>query len=242
MSNSYTITDEFRQKLISILKFLIHICEHHNIRYYSIAGTLIGAVRHKGFIPWDDDIDIVMPRADYNRFIEAFRTVENNQIGIHMPKANNKYYLPYVRLYDKNTSLISRPNIKYDTGLFLDVFPLDNISDKKDIQINQFLTYKRYRDYLFTSSSDISYLFNKDSFQSRSKISLFKELVILTFRRVFRSYVLKSMNQFIDSVNHIEGDYFANYGGLWLEKEIWKKEWFDEQVDLEFEGLIIKAP
>ena len=74
---------EMQSRELEILQACIEVCQAHNIRYYALGGTLLGAVRHKGFIPWDDDIDIGIPRKDYQRFIEVMKNIEGS-VGIHI--------------------------------------------------------------------------------------------------------------------------------------------------------------
>ena len=75
----YSNTKDQQNYAFEILKFITAICEDQNIKYFLIWGTLIGAVRHSGFIPWDDDIDICMPRNDYNRFIKYMESMKSNR-------------------------------------------------------------------------------------------------------------------------------------------------------------------
>ena len=71
--NAKLTLDEIKSIEINILSYVASLCEKHNLRYFLAYGTLIGAIRHKGFIPWDDDIDIAMPRDDYNRLLDIMR-------------------------------------------------------------------------------------------------------------------------------------------------------------------------
>ncbi len=112
---------------LDLLLQLDRVCQKHHLRYFLISGTLLGAIRHRGFIPWDDDADIAMPRADYEKFIrlkDEFR----EPIFLQTPYTDNNYAASYARLRNSNTSAIS-PIIKYqkmNQGLFIDIFPLDN--------------------------------------------------------------------------------------------------------------------
>ncbi|MDE6558154.1 MAG: LicD family protein, partial [Clostridia bacterium] len=71
---------ELQQRLLDMLKWFHAFCVEHNLRYYALGGTLLGAVRHKGFIPWDDDIDVGMPRKDYNRFIKLMKNADGQSV------------------------------------------------------------------------------------------------------------------------------------------------------------------
>ena len=115
-------------KLISlkVLDAVHSFCEANNLKYILFYGTLLGAVRHKGFIPWDDDIDIAMPREDYEFFIENFN---NSQFGAISCETNKKYTLPFGKAYMKNTLKIEDvgPQQQIKLGFNIDIFPLDYI-------------------------------------------------------------------------------------------------------------------
>jgi len=119
--------DEYKRLLLVMLKDIDVFCKENNIQYYLDSGTLLGAVRHKGFIPWDDDIDLVMPRNDYEHFILCFDT-ENCSILSH--KTRKDYFYPYAKVNFKNSTVkeVELPEIE-GLGVNIDVFPLDGMPD-----------------------------------------------------------------------------------------------------------------
>ena len=128
--------------MVEILKDVDTLCSKHDINYWLDFGTLLGAVRHKGFIPWDDDIDITMPRDDYNRFIEiALRELEPKYF-IQLKRTDKSYTRDWLKIRDRNSVFLEYGTLdKCDfnkKGIFIDVFPLDRIS-KKNIKYFQFL-------------------------------------------------------------------------------------------------------
>ncbi len=126
-----------------ILEHVVKFCLENNITYYLAYGTLIGAVRHQGFIPWDDDIDIMMPRADYERFIQMY---EEEHYKVASYQTNNSYYLPWAKVHDIRTLKIESMNTNRDLelGIDIDIFPIDNLpTDNMDSYLkNMRLLYK----------------------------------------------------------------------------------------------------
>ena len=115
--------DEIKQISLAILIDVADFCDHHNIVYYLACGTLLGAVRHQGFIPWDDDIDIMMPRPDYNRFLNEY----DGKYKVLKPEEGRCFY---AKVYDDNTIVYEKglDYRKYDPiGIDIDIFPLDGI-------------------------------------------------------------------------------------------------------------------
>ena len=128
-------SEELRKLQLVLLDMLIEldrICKKHNIRYCIIAGTLLGAVRHKGFIPWDDDLDVAMARNEYERFSEVCKTELNMDKLFFQDNTTDPYYpWGYGRLRRLGSEFVrvGQEHLKMRTGIFIDVFPIDNVPD-----------------------------------------------------------------------------------------------------------------
>ncbi len=103
------------------------VCREHGLHYYIYDGTMLGAVRHKGFIPWDDDLDIAMPRPDYERFIAHANEWLPEPYEFVCYELDDSYPLPFGKIQDASTTLIERPHLPYLGGLYIDVFPIDGV-------------------------------------------------------------------------------------------------------------------
>lgn len=116
-----------------ILDEIDRVCEKNNLRYYLIGGTLLGAIRHKGFIPWDDDLDIVMPRADFIKFQEISNSELNSKYYIHSSDTDPNYWASFIKVR-KNKTVFMESKLEggnVDTskmGIWVDIAPLDNAS------------------------------------------------------------------------------------------------------------------
>lgn len=143
---------------LDILKQVIALCEKHNIKYYAVYGTLLGAVRHKGFIPWDDDIDIAMLRPDFDRFCEIAEKELPKPYFLQTHKTDPEYYLHIARVQNLDTTLVeqaySHLNIKF--GICVDIYPLDGVSNDASVekQIEKFRFYRRWYGLCMTSWID----------------------------------------------------------------------------------------
>ncbi|MCQ2072806.1 MAG: LicD family protein [Bacteroidaceae bacterium] len=118
--------EELKQLLLEILNKIDLFCKDKDIRYYLCAGTLIGAVRHKGYIPWDDDIDIMMLRPDYDKFLKCFNGYYK-ELNVLAPELDWNYYAPYANVIDNRTILIEGNNGHngFEVGVKIDIFPFD---------------------------------------------------------------------------------------------------------------------
>ena len=116
--------EEVKKTQLEILKVFASFCESNGITYYLAYGTLIGAIRHKGYIPWDDDIDVIMPRPDYNRFIREFK---DNRYVLFCPESNVDCPFSYGKLYDSHTIIEEQTSCHYRIGLNIDIFILDGM-------------------------------------------------------------------------------------------------------------------
>lgn len=127
---SYDV-DLLHQRILRILLALDNCCREHSLHYYIWAGTMIGAVRHKGFIPWDDDIDIAMPRPDYEQLIVHSREWLPEPYEFVCAENDSEYPLPFGKIQDASTTLIERTHLHYLGGIYIDVFPIDGVPSAK---------------------------------------------------------------------------------------------------------------
>ena len=138
MNQALTL-DELKQIELEILKQFHEFCEAHNLRYVLAYGTLLGAVRHKGFIPWDDDIDVMMPRPDYETFVSLTMNGFGNHVKTVCHQNDAKYPYPFAKVIDTNTRLIETlivPN--RSLGVYIDIFPIDGAIDPSSPEFASF--------------------------------------------------------------------------------------------------------
>ena len=148
----HKLTNKELKKLQKIeLELLIEfdrICNKHNLKYVLVGGTLIGAIRHKGFIPWDDDIDISMPRNDYNKFIEIQKKeLNHNKYYFQSMETNKNFGLPFGKLRRKDSIYCEStcPIARNEQGIWIDIFPIDKISDNKILAFLDFFKVFYYK-------------------------------------------------------------------------------------------------
>ncbi len=193
MQDDYsTKLTELQSVLTRMLKDLDSVCNKHNITYWLDCGTLLGAARHKGFIPWDDDIDVVMPREDYERFKEIAPEILPKNFYYQNKEIDTKYRYYWTKLRDRNSIAMEtweKDNEgKYHMGISMDIFPMDYVNNYK------------------------SYLFFKNWFVCRFKNKIFNFIM-----RIFRTlivFVFRKKNIIKFANNH----YSKNKSGKYLAK------------------------
>ena len=121
------ILSKLHSALLGVMLEFKRICDEHNLRYLLGYGTLLGAVRHKGFIPWDDDADIIMPRVDYEKFVDIAEKELNENFTIHCSQKLDDYPFNFTKIYD-NRTIYENPkmkNLSFCNGISMDIFPTD---------------------------------------------------------------------------------------------------------------------
>ena len=139
-------TKDIQMVCLDILQDVHEFCVAHNIKYTLQGGTLIGAIRHKGFIPWDDDVDIAMPRPDYEKFIHTYCSTRGYKVfSRELP--DNEVYLAYARVCDMERTKVDYRNLiwnKESTGVWIDVFPLDGVNENAETWTKRFQQIRKY--------------------------------------------------------------------------------------------------
>lgn len=125
---------QMQEGALNILKKLDGICREQGLRYFLFYGTLIGAIRHKGFIPWDDDLDVAMPRPDFDRLVEYCRRHREELLPMRLMTVddNPRYVYPIARFSDTRYRVKYQGIRDYGLGLFVDIYPLDGCGDTEE--------------------------------------------------------------------------------------------------------------
>jgi len=229
------VTSEECKKLqLNILLNVAQFCDEHNIKYSLAYGTLIGAIRHKGFIPWDDDIDVIMMRDDYERFVslyhdDFFQLIDGKHHANHL----------HIRVSDMSTQIVfPHSAIKrklYNGGVWVDVFPIDNVPQND----------KDYRSFM----KQIYYLCHLQKFGELSFKSVWKGNLI---SKVSHGFLYLIVKPFVRPIGVLSEKMMSKYNGKHSEKVANVSLWYlkypsfnsslmNETVDVEFEGHYFKA-
>lgn len=220
-----------RKKLLEVLDAFVVVCKDCNLTYYLAYGSALGAVRHQGFIPWDDDIDVVMPRKDYELLYEN-RDLFGDSFKLSSYRNVKNYPFDFTKIESTSTTLIERINPIYVGGIYIDVFPLDNVpSSQWDAKTVSYLDsimplYHRFFYYPRPHKSLIKYL-----------SYLFKRFYIVNCRKILYEWDSKIMEYSNQTTNYLK-DYHCSY----YSKNIMKKEVFGKGVEMMFEGKLYVVP
>ena len=231
MELSPQITAKLKQAEIEIFKEFISVCEQLNLKYYIIAGTLIGAVRHQGFIPWDDDIDVAMPRKDYEAFLAQGHKLLPANLFVQTHETDPEFAFNMAKIRDSNTTFLeqSNRNCHINSGIFLDIFVLDNFPTGKLAR-----KWVMFRDKFYLTA--IGRVFYREKISKGLKLR--QAITKLFFVSPYQA--LKKREKVIRSFK--KGELFHNFSSNYHEKEIVPRSWYGEGVVLTFEGLMVNAP
>lgn len=143
---------EMQKCILDILIAIDKVCKEHHLRYYLIAGTMLGAIRHGGFIPWDDDADIALPRKDYEELVKHAKDWLPNYYELVSENQDVNYPYQFVRIQDRRTTYILRRNFNFLGGVPVDVFPLDGMTENQLLLRWHYIKYNFVKKLLYFST------------------------------------------------------------------------------------------
>lgn len=220
---------------LEMLEEFKRVCKKHHLRYFAFGGTMLGAIRHKGFIPWDDDIDLAMLRSDYDKL----RTVANKEFKkpyFFQTDYNDRLFRGHAQLRKSDTTgiMIEEMNCKYNQGIFIDIFPLD------EYPADDVLRKKQQTRLFFIGGTLRNYYRNTGKFFE--KIDHFLAGIIVWLHggpaKFFAKYE-KIARQYNDKGNGIVGALSVNYG---KEVDYMRIEDLQKFKDMPFEDTNISMP
>lgn len=235
--------EEMRQLQLSILEAFHTFCKEQRLTYCMCGGTLLGAVRHKGYIPWDDDIDVMMPREDYMHFLKLAKELgfPYKVISPYEVEADSRhpYTGTYVKLADASTLLIERPQTHgIRTHVYVDVFPIDGLPDSYEESLKLYKRAKKWI-WLYALQKAAPYRMKKDR-------QLWKRLlwhcIYLFFQCVPRDFTFRKLDNFAQRYSFKEAQYVGDIVAGYGIKERVSRHIFDDVIELTFEGRKYCAP
>jgi len=235
---------ELFNRLLIILDEFDRVCKAHNLNYYILGGTLLGAVRHSGFIPWDDDIDLVMLREDYDKLLKISNTAFSYPFFLQTPATDPGYHKGLIKIRDNRTTEIpyGDAGFNYNHGIFIDVFPIDAIPSDKDLFRKQVKQLKTLFKLLHFTGRVFGGVGTK-GYSNKNRILYYILLPLCKLRIITPSKLFKKLN---NVASMYEGDKTEKIGLLTFDPDNTRfinfRDDYADTVYLPFEGRLLPAP
>ena len=220
---------------LEIFSAFIDVCKKLNLKYYLMGGTMLGAVRHKGFIPWDDDIDVGMMRKDYEFFCKEAQKLLPEKYFVQTNTSDFAFPANYCKIRDSETAFIetSCRCLPINHGAFIDVFPLDYYPENK---VSAYIFDKRKA----ALSVRVNKAFSLEKRKKSAKTVCSEMLYHIATLGMNPYKALQKREKLYKSVKPTGS--IANHAGAWGKREIVPIEWYGDGVEAEFEGLKVTIP
>ena len=229
---------EIQNAILSIFKEIIKICERHNLRYYAIGGTCIGAVRHKGFIPWDDDLDIAMPDSDYKKFYEYAQKELPPELKVFYTADMRHNGNVFMKVHNTSTTFIEKSELNHPDsykGVYVDIMPLGGVPSDSKLQ----------KKYAFRVKYMI-WINQKRRCSFGDHNALKSKLLWLVFLplNIFVPYDFwsKKWQKYTEKFSFDKSDYTGYVWSRNIGRLIFDKVWFEDYVEMPFEDTTIRCP
>ena len=223
---------KLKQLLLEMLDDIVHVCHINNIRFYLIGGSMLGAIRHKGIIPWDDDIDVAMPREDYEKFKIIAPHALSSRFKFVTNQLDKNYHYFFGKIYHESTTLIEFEDPFYVAGVFIDIFPIDGMPTLK--------LFRNIHSFIFQKAQSVSYIVARSK---PEKVVSIKNLIKFLINKCFTLTTVMSICEKLARMYSFNSSkYVANLAGAWGKKEITLKANFADSVYREFEGRLLPLP
>ncbi len=227
--------DELKSIEMSVLIKFADFCNKNNLYYTLGYGTLLGAIRHKGFIPWDDDIDVIMPRPDYEKFIELakHKKISSNTEVISYKLGNSTY--PFTKIIDNRTEVEEKFAKKTKIGVWIDVFALDGNFKNDFLNKFHYKVARLMRKVIEIKRND----FGSGATKKRQVI----KIIIYPFINIFScKFLCKIMDKICMIKKYENSDYIGCVVWGRSNKDRTTKEAFMKKINVEFERYLFNAP
>ena len=222
--------DEMKWIQLNILDHIAEFCDKNKINYWIDTGTLLGAIRHKGFIPWDDDIDIGMLRSDYDRFINLYKNT--GKYKFYCVENNKRYSYPFGKVMDSDTVLYEPDKKGYKIAVYIDVFVYDN-APEDDSEVDNMYKKRDFYRYLRDQRMSRVHAGNK---MRQFLVSIFWNLVKIIPGHFFCKLIVYNSRKYSKYETRRVGNFTSD------SKIIVDKSVFHEFIKVEFEGKYYNAP
>ena len=231
---------------LDILKTFIAICDKHHLTYFMLGGTMLGAIRHKGFIPWDDDIDMGLPRADYDRFLQVAEKELKAPLQLHTTQ-NGKglYSYYYTRIENTDIQLIKKATINQtQIPVWIDVFPLDGVPDDDQQMLKWVKKCKRWKKvFSYSQASYTAATDERRKKRGRAESLLRSAFLALKLDRLINTqWAWKKLDRVARENDYATSRRIMNVCGAYGMKNIFDKSFFGEGALYPFEDIQVRGP
>ena len=226
-----------------VLRQFIAICKEHGLTYFCCGGTAIGAVRHHGMIPWDDDIDVFMPRPDYDRFVTIASQQLSADLELVTPYNKADYPLYFVKLCNRHTTLQEQLDVPCVHGLYIDIFPIDGAPDDIELARAMERRFTKTKHKLEAISSHVSFVDYMALLKNPKEWGRFvRKTIAFFFRKNYRSYLLQQMETICRQYDYASSKLVAVYCCSYGPKEVFPREWLHGTVTFPYEDMEVELP